>query len=46
MRLKPNATEKRKRLLIMKERTLDALELWKMFLNSFVLELTFKSLIP
>ena len=40
-----NATEKRRRFLIMKERTLDALELWKMLVNPFVLELAFQSLI-
>ena len=40
-RLQTNATEKQKRLLIMKERTLNAQGLWKMLVNSFVLELTF-----
>ena len=45
MCLQTNATEKRRRLLIMKERTLDTLELWKMLENPFVLELTFQSLI-
>ena len=45
MCLQTNETEKRRRLLIMKERTLDALELWKMLENPFVLELTFQSLI-
>ena len=37
---------KQRKLLIMKERILDALELWKMLENPFVLELTFQSLIP
>ena len=46
MCLKANATEKRRRLLIMKRRTLDALELWMLLVNSFVLELTFQLLIP
>ena len=46
MCLKTNETEKRRRLLIMKERTLDALELWKMLVNPFLLELTFQSSIP
>ena len=44
--LQRNETEKQRRLLIMKERTLDALQLWKMLENPFVLELTFQSLIP
>ena len=35
MRLKTNETEKRRRLLIMKERTLHALELRKMLVNPF-----------
>ena len=46
MRLKTNATEKRRKLLIMMKRTLDALQLWKMLVNLFVLELTFQSLLP
>ena len=44
--LQTNETEKQRRLLIMKERTLDALELWKMLESPFVLELTFQLLIP
>ena len=44
MHLKTDATEKRRRLSIMKERTPDALELWKMLVNPFVLELTFQLL--
>ena len=36
MCLKTNETEKRRRILIMKERTLDALQLWKMLENPFV----------
>ena len=41
-----NKRYQKTRLLIMKERTLNALDLWKMLVNPFVLELTFQSLIP
>ena len=37
---------KNEKLLIMKERTLNALELWKILVNPFALELNFQSLIP